>query len=274
MNGHDGYLATGFRDVDRNPDLAKLKACLGFMQGLPSFIAYKNRSLELMRLAPGLVAADLGCGLGNDLKKISNILTSNGRAVGIDGSRQLLKTARQACAGLAGVELVQGDLHALPLAAGVLDAARVDRALQHVADPAWVVAEMVRVLRPGGRLVCAEPDWGTFTIESADQATAGLVAERWKKSFRNPKVGRELAGMLGRAGLTHVAVEEFPLLVQGLEAVDVVYDVVKTVELMQEDWKGEEGRLEAWLEGLREMDKTGGVSACVTLYLAWGRKDG
>jgi SAM-dependent methyltransferase len=272
MTEPDAYLATGFRNVDHEADLAKFKACLGFMQGLPSFIAYKNRALELMRLAPGQVVADLGCGLGNDVKKIANYAYDNAKTIGVDGSRALLAEARQTCAGLANVALVQADLHDLPLATGTLDAVRVDRTLQHVADPKKVIAEMHRVLKPGGWLVCAEPDWGTFAIDCADPATAALVGERWKKSFRNPHVGRELAGMLGRAGLGDVAVEEFPLLVEGLEAVNVVYDVVKTVEMMQEDWKGEEGRLTAWLEGLRELDKRGGVSAEVRLFLVCGQK--
>lgn len=271
---HSDYLATGFRDVDHSAGLAKLKACLGFMQGLPSFIAYKNRALALVRLADGQTVADLGCGLGNDLKKIANHALCNTKIIGIDGSRALLEEARRTCAGLANVALARADLHDLPLSAGCLDAARVDRTLQHVADPARVIKEACRALKPGGLLICAEPDWSTFAIESADLATAALVAARWRKGFRNPGVGRDLAGMLGEAGLTGVAVEEFPLLVRGLAAVDVVYDVTKTVALLQEDWQGEEGRLTGWLEGLRELDKRGGVSAWVTLFLVWGRKAG
>lgn len=88
-----------------------------------------------------------------------------------------------------------------------------------------------------------------WVIGNVGAGLAALVSARWRASFRHPGVGRELAGMLRGEGLGEIGVEEFPLLVWGLAAVDVVYDVVKTVEMMQEDWKGEDGRLEAWFGG-------------------------
>lgn len=274
MTEPEAYLATDFRDVDRSAGLAKLKSCLGFMQGLPSFIAYKNRALELMGLAVGQTVADLGCGLGNDIRNIANSLIANTKIIGIDSSSALLAEARRACAGIANVALVRADLHDLPLAADSLDAARVDRTLQHVAEPARVVSEACRALRPGGRLLCAEPDWGSFAVGCADQATAALVGERWRRSFRNPRIGRDLAGMLRAAGLGQVSGEEFPLLVEGLEAVNIIYDVARTVALMQEEEPAQAARLAAWLEGLRTRDKREGVCASVTLHLVWGRKGG
>lgn len=274
MRESQGYLATGFRDVDGNSDVAKMAACLGFLAGLPSFQAYKARSLEMMRLKPGQTVADLGCGLGFDLPEMARQVLPGGRVKGLDASRQLLAEAAKALGGLEDIELRQGDILALDFPSGTFDALRVDRTLQHVADPRRAIAEMHRVLKPGGWLVCAEPDWGTFVIDCQDIPTSELVAQRWRASFRNPHLGRGLPRMLREQGLAEVSVEGFILLAQGLPAVDAVYDVCKTVEMMREGGDDEQGRLAAWLEGLREEDRRVGVSASVTLFLAWGRKAG
>ncbi len=272
MTVSDGCLASDFRDADASPELAKLISCLRFMQGLPHFAAYKARSLEMMDLGPGQVAADLGCGLGFDVPKLAVRVAPGGRAIGIDGSRHFLEAARRAFGGEAGVGFAQGDLHGLALADGCLDAVRVDRTLQHVAEPARVIAEMHRALKPGGRLVCAEPDWGTFVIDCHDPATADLVTGRWMKGIRNPRIGRQLLRLLRQEGLRDASLEGFILLVDGLEAVNIIFDVYKTVAMMEADDRGGEGRLAAWLEGLRARDSRVGVTASVTLFLARGRK--
>ncbi|MBI5523441.1 MAG: methyltransferase domain-containing protein [Desulfarculus sp.] len=272
MRESSGYLASGFRDVDGDADLAKLTACLGFLAGLPSFQAYKARSYQMMRLKPGQTVADLGCGLGFDLPELARRVRPGGRVVGLDASRRLLAQAREVAGGLEGVELVQGDILALGFPANTFDAVRVDRTLQHVTDPRQAIAEMRRVLRPGGWLVAAEPDWGTFVIDCQDVATSDLVAQRWRQGFRNPHIGRGLGRMLREEGLGEVAVEGFILLAQGLEAVDMVYDLCKTVEMLKEEEGRERERLAAWLEDLRRQDASAGVSASVTLFLACGHK--
>ena len=58
------------------------------------------------------------------------------------------------------------------------DAARSERTLQWLADPAAAVAEMVRVVRPGGRISLIDTDWSTFTIDVGDDALAALGPRR------------------------------------------------------------------------------------------------
>jgi ubiquinone/menaquinone biosynthesis C-methylase UbiE len=71
-----------------------------------------------------------------------------GTAVGLDYKQRLVRAL-----GLRdrpNVELHVGDAHDLPLADASVDRAKVDRVLQHVEDPASAIAEVRRVLRPGG----------------------------------------------------------------------------------------------------------------------------
>ena len=272
MREQAGYLATGFRDVDQEPDLEKLADCLRFLHALPSFGVYKARSLEKMKVNPGDKVVDLGCGLGLDVWSLARLVSPEGVAIGIDESQKLLDLARMAGPPDRSVHFEHGDIHRLPLENASVDAVRIDRTLQHVERPIEVIAEMSRVLKPGGRMVCAEPDWFTFVIDADDQEMMSLVVEKWRGSFRNPYMGRQLLRHIREQGLNDTWMEGFILLAEGLEAVDLAYDLRKTVNLLATQNGEKARRLEAWLENLYTRNKHTAVTASVTLFLAGGRK--
>lgn len=272
MSKEGGTFATAFRDVDGGADSERLAACLRFMEGLPPFAAYKAKSLEFMRTGPGGTAVDCGCGLGFDVRRLADRVSPGGRAIGIDGSERLLVRARQIFPSNDGVAFLRADLHRLPLAAASADAVRIDRTLQHVEDPAEVLAEMVRVLKPGGRIVCAEPDWSTFEVESDAPDVAMRVAERWRRGFRNPGIGDELATRLRAEGLSDVYVEAFALRVRGFDGADRVYDIRKTARILMDEDPASSPLYARWLADLEQSDGEERVSASVTLFLASATK--
>ena len=70
-----------------------------------------------------------------------------------------------------------GDAGSLDEPDGSFDAARSERTLQWLVDPAAAVREMVRVVRPGGRISLIDTDWSTFTIDVGDDALAAVVRD-------------------------------------------------------------------------------------------------
>jgi SAM-dependent methyltransferase len=80
------------------------------------------------------------------------------RALGVDRSPEMLRLARVklAEAGLAAAELRQGDMYALPLAAGSADTVILHQVLHYAQQPAAAVAEAARLLAPGGRLLIVD----------------------------------------------------------------------------------------------------------------------
>lgn len=272
MSGGDGCLATGFKDVDANGDIEKFVACLEFIAGMPASVAYKARTYEMMNLRPGDVVADVGCGLGLDVAELARRVAPGGMAVGLDGSEKFLRLARQRFSGDNGGDFLRCDVHRLPLASNSLDSLRCDRTLQHVAEPHQVIAEMARALKPGGWLVCAEPDWSTFVIDSPDDGLAELVAATWRRRFRNPEIGRRLPRLLAEHGLGEARAADVALLASGFHAANLVYDIAKTADLMMRSAsQALAGRLAAWLQALRASDGPA-VSASVSIFLASGRK--
>lgn len=108
----------------------------------------------LLALLPSTyVVADLGCGTGYLAAELAPHVA---RVVGVDDSPAMLRAARRRTAGFDNVELVKGDLAAVPVGTGTCDAALLVLGLTYVADPAAAVAELARVLKPGGRGVVVD----------------------------------------------------------------------------------------------------------------------
>jgi ArsR family transcriptional regulator len=101
-------------------------------------------------LDPAWAVGDLGCGTGQVSESLAPFV---GRVVAVDSSTAMLSAARGRLAGAENVEVRSGELEALPLADGELDAALLFLVLHYVAEPAAALAEARRVLRPGGRLL-------------------------------------------------------------------------------------------------------------------------
>jgi ubiquinone/menaquinone biosynthesis C-methylase UbiE len=263
----EDYLAKGFRDVDAAA-VGKMARCLAFMDSLPEFQRYKTSILEMMNPQRGSITADLGCGLGFDVWRLSQLVGPEGRAIGVDSSLALIESARSASEGFPAVEYIQADIQNLPFASGFLNSCKVDRTLQHVERPASVIKEMFRTVRPGGTVVCAEPDWGTFAIDDAGNAMARQIAEIWSDSFRNPRIGRELRKLLEEAGFVDLQAQEALLTTPSFESSDVVFDIAQTALRLAERSGSEEPL--AWLAKLRERDRR--VCCSVTLLIHCARK--
>jgi ArsR family transcriptional regulator len=104
-------------------------------------------------LDPDVVVGDLGCGTGQVAGALAPFVS---KVVAVDASGPMLRAAKKRLAGLTNVELKSGALESLPLGDDVLDAATMCLVLHHVTDPARAVAEVARVLKPGGRLVLVD----------------------------------------------------------------------------------------------------------------------
>jgi SAM-dependent methyltransferase len=223
----ENSLARGFRDVDA-ANARKMAFCLEYLDSLPSVREYKAEALRLMDLHPGSSVADLGCGLGADVRRMAQRVGPEGVAVGVDFSNVLLKSARSASGSFSNAKFLQADIRQLPFADAALDCCKVDRVLQHVKGPQEVLCEIFRALKPGGRVVCIEPDWGTFLIEHGDPTVAAQVGQNWAESFQNPGIGAELGDLLAKTGFVQVRVQPHTLLTEDFESSDFVFDVAQS----------------------------------------------
>jgi demethylmenaquinone methyltransferase/2-methoxy-6-polyprenyl-1,4-benzoquinol methylase len=108
---------------------------------------------EAVAAAPGELVLDLAAGTGTS----SQSLTRTGaRCVACDFSLGMLRAGRRSASNRIRVSFVAGDGLALPFQDGVFDAVTISFGLRNMAGPQAGLAEMLRVTRPGGRLVVCE----------------------------------------------------------------------------------------------------------------------
>ena len=107
----------------------------------------------LSLLDPALVVGDLGCGTG----QVSELLAPHvAKVIAVDGSADMVHSAKKRLKALPQVEVRRGEMEALPIDDRQLDAAIVALVLHHVPEPARALAEMNRVLKPGGRVLIVD----------------------------------------------------------------------------------------------------------------------
>ncbi|NUR92162.1 MAG: methyltransferase domain-containing protein [Nonomuraea sp.] len=183
--------------------------------------AYKRRLRTLLDVRPGHTALDLGCGPGTDLAELATAVGPAGSVIGLDHDLVSADVARARLAVHPQVEIVVGDVHAIPLEDGTVDRARTDRVLQHVASPARVLAEFRRVARPGGMIAMAEPDWDGLLVDSANLAASRtLTGFVTAQVVRNATIGRALPRLCEAAGLEVVSVAALAPVLTDFEAAD------------------------------------------------------
>jgi SAM-dependent methyltransferase/GNAT superfamily N-acetyltransferase len=254
--------ARAFSDPDGSGSSAALAAYLDAVAD--ALAELKRSSIEAMALRPGEAGLDVGCGTGADVRLIAERVGRSGRAVGVDGSGDLLAMARERTPPGMAAEFVVADAHALPFADEEFAAARVERTLQHVADPAGVIAELARVVRSGGRIVAAEPDWDTFVISSEDQEATRTVRDELRASSRHPAVGRALAGYFTDVGITVNELDAVALLTRDAAAARALFLLDGAVERVGTD------AARHWLHDLDQQDARGAFCAALTVFRVVG----
>jgi arsenite methyltransferase len=118
-----------------------------------SFAGIGNPHL-IRPLERGVRVLDMGCGAGTDLLLAAMHAGTDGRAIGVDMTEGMVARARAGAreAGLANVEVRMGEVTALPVDDGGVDVLISNGVFNLVPDKARALAEMFRVVAPGGRL--------------------------------------------------------------------------------------------------------------------------
>jgi ubiquinone/menaquinone biosynthesis C-methylase UbiE len=172
-------------------------------------------------LGPGMKALDAGCGPGIITAVMAEVVGRQGSVLGFDLHPQRLEEARAHCAPLPQCSFLQADIRKTGLPSDSFDSVWSQFVVEYLRDPEVALAELIRVTRPGGRVVISEVDepgrhvWPCppeiaegFARFSAAVAAAGLDLQ----------IGRKLFHLFRRAGLEQVRVHLVPLWVVAGEA--------------------------------------------------------
>jgi SAM-dependent methyltransferase len=230
-----------FTAVDEQDDPAAWIDVLDRVRREPAYTAYKRRVAELLEPAKGGRYLEVGTGTGADALELANRFEA--RVTGVDVSRAMVEEARRR--GLR--DALVASAEALPFEDAGFDGCWADRVFQHLAEPEAALAEMMRVTRPGGRLVAADPDYATQVVDVADQELARRVLGfRADHLLRNGTLAHRLGGVFVRAGLTDVVVEAFPVVLRDPTSLDNAMGLRTWAEVAHGRGLLREDEVEAW----------------------------
>jgi ubiquinone/menaquinone biosynthesis C-methylase UbiE len=135
----------------------------------------RDGAIEKAHLPENAVVADIGIGTGF---LAAGLAPRTARVYGFDASNEMLDVARRNLAGFANVELKQSAGDSLPLPDGSLDGVFANMYLHHAPDPLLAIAEMARVLKPGGVLCITDLDSHDHEWQREQMADLWLGFER------------------------------------------------------------------------------------------------
>ena len=268
-------LGGGFQDVDRTGTPETFAAYLEHI-GTDERVRRLNRKrAEAAGIAAGHRVLDVGCGVGFDASLLAELVAPAGKVIGVDHSAAMVEraAARLAGSGLP-VEFRTADAHALPFDGGAFDAAWTERVLVHVTDPAQVVREMIRVVRPGGTVVIAEADYHAYVIDSLDPAVAQQVVARHARGLRHADIGRRVRRLCVDAGAAEVRMRPEVRLVYDLDYADKVLLLRELLAAAVAEGALAADQAAAWWSGLEELQRKGTFLVALPFFVAFARVGG
>lgn len=236
----------------------------------------KQRSHALLQLQPGHRVLDVGCGPGTDTLTLAATVGPQGQVWGVDYDPQMIEEASERARG-AGVDdwvtHVHADAADLPFEDDYFHGCRSERVFQHLEQPGRALDEMIRVTRPGGWIVLADPDQGTVSIDTPEvDIERRLMRLRAQEVFNNGFAGRRHHGEMLRRGLQDLSVQLSELLTTDYGMLRQV-DVLDRLEQLAVD-RGVVTRdeLERWHASLEQAQDEGTFFGLAVLVTVAGRK--
>jgi len=264
---------TGFSDVDHSDRAEELVDYLSLLADRLADI--RRDGYAMLRVAPGSSVLDVGCGAGEVCVELAGVVGSTGRVAGIDASEAMIAAARHAAEGArCAIDLRVASIYALPFPDAAFDAARCERVFQHLEDPEAGLAEMIRIVRPGGRLMVADPDHGQHGLALDDPTHQRIYAASLRALLGmivNPHSGTRLRAMFARAGLAEIEQQVRPIQIAYADYLRALFlpqrlaAAVLTGEITREE-------ADSFVAALEERDRAGVFDANAIAYFVAGTR--
>lgn len=216
---------------------------------------------------------DAGCGNGEVARELAALLPDS-EVTALDHSADAIAEATRGHDG-SQVRYEVGDIYTVPYADGHFDGVRTERVLQHLAEPDRAVAELARVLRPGGRMLLIDTDWDSLLVDGSPAGFNDRLRELFAEARRqmnaagDPSSGRTLRRRMIQAGLTDVRVEPVTVAFTDIAEASLVLPLRREmIGAVIEDTPV----TQAWFTDLDAAVADGTFLATLTMWVAAGAK--
>ncbi len=238
--------------------------------------------LAQVGLGPGQSAIDLGCGPSGIIELLAERASAGGRVVGVNADPAHVAMARRLARqrGLGNVEIVAADARCTGLPSDSFDLVHARTLLVTVPEPAQILAEMVRLARPGGWVAGLEPDAEYSLCYPAHPAwtrAAEIFRAAFSRNGADLLIGRRLTELYREAGLEDIGVEARAGVYRASDSRRTVrLDLIRSMRpMILELGLAEQRELDQLDQALRlHLDDPRTLVLPHLSFLAWGRKPG
>jgi ubiquinone/menaquinone biosynthesis C-methylase UbiE len=219
----------------------------------PDVVQQRAEVLEILAAQAGERVLDVGSGPGFLVASLADAVGSSGAVHGVDPSGPMNAVARELIATRPWASIEDGDALDLPYPDGTFDAAVTTQVYEYVADIPRALAELRRVLRPGGRALVLDTDWDSVVWHAADRERHRRIMAAWEEHLVHPRLPRVLPGHLRRAGFRVTQRHLLPLFNPRFDENTFSAMTMETIATFVAGRQGlTRADTEAWLADLRE----------------------
>lgn len=245
----------GYSTVDQANDVIFLFRFLDLADMVPAIQEYRQQMLDLAPITPGQRVLDVGCGIGHMALRFAESVGPSGQVFGIDKSEVFIREAhRRAQQRNLAVEFKVCDAQQIDLPDQSIDICWIERVLMYVERPEQVIDEMVRVLKPGGRLIMFDFDYDATIIDVRNRELTRRIVRILSDSVPSSWIGRQAQRLFKERGLQAVQVG-IPVIRTNFMPYKMVFS--GTLSQAVKDGLLEAEELDGWWRELEQAEQAG-----------------
>lgn len=160
--------------------------------------------IETLNVKPGEKLLDIGCGPSHIIYELSTKIGPTGTIDGMDMAEEALSVGKRRCANLENINFHIGEATALPFDDNTYDVVMSCQVFEYIHDIPTALAEVYRVLKPGGRVLIYNTDWQALLWHSSDRERMAHIMEVWDGHLADPSLPQTLGHQMKSAGFKNV----------------------------------------------------------------------
>lgn len=231
--------------------------------------------MNVLAPATGEHILEVGCGSGILCRLMAPAIIPGGKITGLDISPEFIKIAQNLATSADLSDSIQwgaSQAEALPFQDATFDGVLAARLLLHVSNPQSVLNELIRVVRPGGRVVVMDWDFETLAVEHSNrEPTRRLLHWRCDHHGGNNWSGRQLWRLLAATNLVNLKV--VPIVsVAHRENDSLTLSLFRAAQVARDGGAISPGEHDAWVGELKNNLAVGCFFASIVYFIVMGER--
>lgn len=260
-------------EIDQTPEPESFIRFMDAFNATAWLQAHKRRTLSLLDAREGFHLLNVGCGTGDDACLAARQVGSSGKVVGIDPSATMITKAKERSAKSAlSVEFQQSSVYELPFPDSTFNGTYSFLTFDVLERPKDALRELLRVVKPGGRVAISAPDHDTLIVDAPDRGLTRKLRQCFCDDITNGWMGRQLHGLCVAAGLQAITITPDTLTLTSADyafATRILDRIVARARAAGVVTSDEAAR---WLASVDEANRAGRFFYAGTCFIVSGRK--